>query len=396
MIITNIGDLKKTLKLNNKRDNELYDNAVFLYELLDHYEGIFSDINIQLETVDMLNSKYNADLNTIISTLIYRIVGKLDLPDFEIQRLFNNEIKSMVRKLLQFDNESNSYNNKLQLIKSITSDVRITIIKLVERLVTFNHIYKHDSSNKQDYVTETLSFYVPISRLLGIYNLKNQLEDACFKFNNSFDAASNIVKQVNKEYKTIIKNVDELIASENINLGYVPRFKINRKSGYDIYRKAKEIKQKVNDLNKTDYINLLGFCSIKCLLNSREDCYKIIYLLHKFRPILGSFSDYIGGAEGDEYHAIHTSVFIKNHVVDFRVCTNDMDYVNYYGVTSSWNDDSNLQERLSKKYSFYPELLILENKYSDEELVNVFIENILEKRSLNSEYFDIEEKEKTR
>ena len=91
------------------------------------------------------------------------------------------------------------------------------------------------------------------------------------------------------------------IESENIGLSELPEFKINKKSAYDIFRKANEIETKVKILKKEENINLLGFCSVKCLLDNREDCYTIIYLFHKFGQILGSFNDYIGGSQGNEY-----------------------------------------------------------------------------------------------
>lgn len=391
MIITKISDLKNIIELKNETEEKLFDRVVFLYELLEHYENDISSLNVNLEAASILSLDFHADFNTVVSTLIYRIIKKLNIPETEVLRLFNEDIKDKVKLLSNFDDDlySVSDNNHLQIIKSLTRDVKITIIKLIERVTILNHIRKREFSDKKEFVDDTLDFYVPISKLLGIYKIKNKLEDACFKYNNSFDSAQAVIRKVNKEYELIIEVVNELVEKESIGLSKKAEFKINKKSGYDIIRKASEIQEKVKDLKKKDYINLLGFCSIKCLVNSREDCYRILYLLHKFSPILGSFNDYIGGAQGNEYRAIHTSVFIKNHVVDFRICTKDMDYVNYYGITSSWEEDSKLQKRIMEKYDFYPELISLEESVSDEELVDNFIKHILEAKELKGEYLDI-------
>lgn len=391
MNITKISDLKEVLELKNDQEKKLFDKTVFLYELLEHYHNDISNLNVNLEAASILYLDFHADFNTIISTLIYRIIKKLNIPETEVLRLFNEDIRNKVTLLSNFDNDlySVSDNNHLQMIKSMTRDVKVTIIKLIERVTTFNHMKKREFDNKTDFVSDTLNFYVPISKLLGIYKVKNKLEDACFKYNNSFDSAQAVIRKVNKEYELIVEDINKLVGKEKIGLSSNPEFKINKKSGYDIIRKANEIEEKVKDLRKKDYIQLLGFCSVKCLVNNREDCYRILYLLHKFKPILGTFNDYIGGSQGNEYHAIHTSVFIKKHVVDFRICTKDMDYVNYYGITSSWKENSKLQKRLMENYDFYPELIFLEERFPDEELVSNFIKNILEAKELKGEYLDL-------
>ena len=114
-----------------------------------------------------------------------------------------------------------------------------------------------------------------------------------------------------------------------------------------------------------------------------------MYLLHKFKQRLGTCNDYIGGSLGNEYCAIHTSVFVNNHVVDFRICTKEMDYINYYGITSSWEEDSKLQKRLMERYDFYPELISLEESLSDEDIVQNFVKHILEAKELKGEYLDL-------
>jgi len=392
VIITNIGDLKNVFDLTNEENKRLYDRACFLYELLEHYDDNIPDINIDLEAASILHLDFHGDINTVIATMIYRIVQKLHIPDTEILRLFNEDIKNEVNLLIKFDEnlDSVSNNNHLQMIKSLTRDVRVAVIKLVERSTTFNHMKKREFTNKKEFVNDTLNFYVPISKLLGIYKIKNRLEDACFKYNHNFYAADDIAQKVNKEYDVIIKDINELMESENIGLSNLPEFKVNKKSAYDIFRKSNEIKTKVKTLKKEENINSLGFCSIKCLLDNREDCYRVIYLLHKFGQIFGSFNDYIGGSQGNEYHAIHTSVFIKGHVVDFRICTKDMDYINYYGVTSSWKDNKDLQNRLMNNYDFYSELLSLEKSLPDEELEKAFEKKILEAKELKGEYIALD------
>ena len=118
MIITNIGDLKNVFDLTNEENKRLYDRTCFLYELLEHYDDNIPDINIDLEAASILHLDFHGDINTVIATMIYRIVQKLHIPDTEILRLFNEDIKNEVNMLIKFDEklDSVSNNNHLQMI----------------------------------------------------------------------------------------------------------------------------------------------------------------------------------------------------------------------------------------------------------------------------------------
>lgn len=389
MLRTKIQDLERIIVFKNVEEKNLFKNAVFLYDAIEHSGYDMSNFSIPIEVASILYMEFKADVNTIISSLIYKVTSILKMPEQEMLKMFNSDIYNKVIMLSSFDNDLSSLNNSLLLIKSITSDVKVTIIKLLERLAIFHQMSEMAFLNETNFIEETLNFYVPIAKLLGIYKIKNNLENACFKYTYNYENASKILLKVDKQYALIMKEVNKLVESECKKVGLskeIFKFEVNKKSVYDIIRKANEIEQKVKSINKRDYINLLGFCSIKCIADNKIDCYKAIYLLHKFRPILGSFNDYINGLQGNEYRAIHTCVFIKNHVVDFRICTKEMETVNYYGIAALWDDDENLQKRLIEKYDFVKTLVELEKKYQDVELVEEFTKQIIQANLLRNEY----------
>lgn len=389
--MTNITlpELKKTINFKTLDEEKMFENVYSLINQLDKKEG-----NIYFYTAYLLSKHFKSDINTIIASLIYRIVKKLNLDDFYLTCLFNEQILKMVKALDEFDDEliNHSYNNKLMIIKSITKDVRVTIIKLVERLSVLQYLDDEQIEKSSEFIEETLSFYAQIAKLIGIYELKNVLENLCFRFNPNYNDAKKINNKIYEEYDMVIKKIKPLFSSIEVNMLNDIKFECNSMSNYDIFLKALEFEKRIKEMNNKEKIESAGFCSIKCLVDTREECYEVLYLLHQFKPIIGTFVDYLSGIKENEVRSIYTEVFVGKCLVDFRICTKDMNRVNSYGIVANWGSD--LQQHLKNNYSFYSKLVDLENTLSDDMLVDEFRNQIIRKELYDTDSMGIR-KEKT-
>lgn len=390
MMNVNFETMKKFFEVNHMQE-ELLRKA---FKLNNKYYYLSSDnINskIALETGILLFLDLCADFDTIIASMIYRSTVSLGISTEKIKEEFNDEIAKKVGLLGLFDTNlvKPSINNRFYMAKLIGVDVKVPIIKLVERIVTFHYIDKLSEQELADFVIETLDYYVPITKILGIYKLKNNLEDLCFRFDNNYEKTQEIKKHISERYNNIITCIKQKLDNSPITFKEDVTFKINQRSNYDIYRKALEAEKTVEELNNDDDIRLSGFCSIKCLVKSKQECYIMIYLIHQFMHQIGSFNDFIGGDQGNEYHSIHTNVFIDNTLVDFRICTNEMDNINHYGVVSDWKNNPNLQERLKNNYNFYNQLLALDDYMDKKEFVKRYITDIVDAKVEKNSYINI-------
>jgi len=63
----------------------------------------------------------------------------------------------------------------------MADDLRVIFIKLSDRLHNMQTLIHHPNPEKQQRIAlETLNIYVPIAGRLGLYKMKNDLEDECF------------------------------------------------------------------------------------------------------------------------------------------------------------------------------------------------------------------------
>ena len=65
---------------------------------------------------------------------------------------------------------------------AMAKDIRVIFIKFADRLHNLRTLEYLPDTKRQSIANETLDIYVPIADLLGIWHLKWQMEDLCFKY----------------------------------------------------------------------------------------------------------------------------------------------------------------------------------------------------------------------
>lgn len=72
--------------------------------------------------------------------------------------------------------------NLRKMFLAMVGDIRIIYIKFCDRLHNLRTLDALPENKQQRIAKETLEIYAPIAGLLGIWRLKWQMEDICFKY----------------------------------------------------------------------------------------------------------------------------------------------------------------------------------------------------------------------
>jgi len=108
----------------------------------------------------------------------------------EIKTAFGEEVAFLVDGLTKLSKitfgsqEERQAENFRKMILAMSSDIRIIIVKLVDRIHNMKTL-EFQSPDKQKYISrETLDIYAPLANRLGINWMKIEFEDLAFKFLN--------------------------------------------------------------------------------------------------------------------------------------------------------------------------------------------------------------------
>ena len=337
--------------------------------------------------VALILAEMQADRDTICAALLHDTLEDTETTYDEIKQNFNNEVAKLVMGVtkiskmnFQSKKEENLANTR-KIITSVTSDVRIIIIKLADRLHNMRTIQFKTKEKQIENARETLDVFVPLANLIGVRKIKNELEDICLKCIDEYhyhtieNKLNNIIDDYQDTISTMKIQLNQTLINENIE----NKIDLKKKNIYGIYKKLSE-GYKLNNIH-----DLLGF---QILVKEIKDCYLSLYPIHKiYMPVNELFKDYIARPKSNYYQSLHTTVFAPDgRLIQMRIRTKEMESIGTYGLARYWQIKGNharntMQEDLKEKYQFYSPLEEIDKSYqNNEDFVNNVTKEVLSEK----------------
>ena len=368
-----IDDLIDVIKTYNPTEVEIirkaYDYAESLHKGQKRQSGepyIIHPLNVAYILASM-----HADADTICAGLLHDTIEDTPATKEDISHDFNQEIAELVDGVTKISklNFSSVQEQKLantrKIITGITSDVRIIIIKLADRLHNMRTLqYKKEFKQKENSL-ETMDIFVPLAYYIGAYRIKSELEDLSFKY-----LMPDTYKVV-EEKKIKVENASDTCLNEMVykigdvlkQQGISSEIKIRTKNIYGVYKRLKE---------GYKLSNIHDLLSLKIMVDDVDDCYKALRYIHDlYHPINDKFKDYICNPKTNMYQSLHTTVFgPEDRLVQNQIRTFDMDKVSSFGLTAYWDRERGnardiMQADLREKFQFFKSLTEINAMFGD-------------------------------
>jgi len=250
------------------------------------------------------------DIPTIQACLLHDVIEDTPRTADDIDAEFWETVKNLclwMEKVstVRYRWEERAITTLRKMFVSMADDIRVIFIKLADRQHNMETLKFHPKKEKRERIAlETLNVYAPIAERLWIYELKNSLEEECFKIlhNKEFKRINKELNKLKKVRWTFNKNVkkeiDEALKDKiwNYNLDF------RVKSIYSIYKKMKN----KNLENLWDLYDIFG---IRITTDTVENCYLILWIIHKhWKPLPKRFKDYIALPKDNWYQSLHTTI----------------------------------------------------------------------------------------
>ena len=324
--------------------------------------------------VAIILSQFNADSDTICAGLLHDTLEDTDITKNELSELFNPTIADLVdgvtkirRIHFQSKREQNLANMR-KIISSLTSDVRIIIIKLADRLHNMRTLEFHKEEKQKEIALETMEIFVPLAKLVGPYSVKTELEDLSllYLYPDEYKKFEDIRNNYSIKYDSLLTDMkssinDLLLKSSIENIIYR---KI--KNVYGIYKNFQE-GIKVNEMH--------DLLSLKIIVNSIDNCYLTLRRVHQlYHPLDNKFKDYICKPKKNCYQSLHLTVFSGDTLVQTRIRTSEMDKIAYKGLTAKWDltkdgERDDMQKYFSNNFGAYRSVREIDRTDNDEEFL---------------------------
>ena len=316
-------------------------------------------------------AEMHADRDTVCAGLLHDTLEDTDTTKEDIADVFNKNIANLVdgvTKLAKMNfssKEEQNLANTRKIITGITSDVRIIIIKLADRLHNMRTLEFKSEFKQKENALETMEIFVPLAYYIGAYRIKSELEDLSLRYLKPDMYQKIAEKKLNIEASSSVYLQEMLSKIQRLlNDKSIPNeIKIRTKNIYGIYKQ-------LNAGNKLSDIHDL--LALKIMVDDIENCYRTLYLIHSlYHPINDKFKDYICNPKTNMYSSLHTTVFgPDNRLVQTQIRTFDMDNIASFGLTAYWDINKGearniMQEDLKNKYQFFKSLTEINAMFGD-------------------------------
>jgi GTP pyrophosphokinase len=276
---------------------------------------------------------------TIAATLLHDTYETDDTVIKKVRKEFGPEVTFLVKGMtkvgkIEYHGAERSAESTRKMFMAMAQDVRVIIIKLVDRLHNLKTLHILPKEKQKRIAMETLEIYAPVADRLGMGNIRLQIEDAAFKYAYP-DEHKWIVKETREKIpereKYLIKKVIPVLKKE-LGKENIPVITImhRAKHYYSLWKKLLR--------NNMDWYMIYDLAAVRIIVNSVEDCYAVLGIIHKlWRPLPGRIKDYIALPKQNGYQSLHTTIFcIDKKVTEFQIRTPQMHEEAEQGIAAHW------------------------------------------------------------
>jgi (p)ppGpp synthase/HD superfamily hydrolase len=296
--------------------------------------------------VSSLLAGYGFDGQTVAAALLHDTVEDTSYTLKDCEEDFGTTITSLVDGVTKIGHDVNKATHE-KILKSVNSDVRAYGIKGGDRLHNMYTLSFLKPSKQIEIASETRDFYIPISRILGIYQLKDELQDLCLYYldNEAFVDYELKRNELKNKYEKICDDFGTRTQDELSKLGIAMKYNYRIKNVGGIY-------EDVQNGKKIDQIDDL--LAIKMVLNNCDMCYQTLDVVKKLGSPAESTFDYIKSPKENGYKSLNTNVVYRDSDIQVRIRTEEMQKTNNLGVFSDLSEDtqkkvnSDMRKSLSK------------------------------------------------
>lgn len=299
---------------------------------------------------------FNLDSDTICAGLLHDTVEDTSVTLEDLKREFNKEIAHMVQGVtkisdLKFSStDEETVENWRKMLIAVAEDVRVILIKLADRTHNMRTMDVMPPDRQQFKAYETISLYAPLAQRMGMFTLKTDLEDLSFKYLHpqEYNSIKAQVEARTADRQAALdafkKLLEPALQAEQMDFRILAR----AKNYYSIYRKMQK--------HNCAFAEIQDSLGVRIITKTLQDCYRALGLVHSvFKPIAGTFTDYIATPKANMYQSIHTTVLAPTgDIIEIQIRTEDMHRTCEYGIAAHWRykmgnvkQDKNFDEKIN-------------------------------------------------
>lgn len=289
---------------------------------------------------------------SISAALLHDVVEDTDYTVEDLEVMFGEKIAHIVDGLTKIshgmfgDNVSEQAENFRKLLLTMSEDIRVILIKIADRLHNMRTLSSMTPAKQFKISGETLYIYAPLAHRLGLFAIKTELEELCFKHEHP-EAYASLLEQIrdtdpvrSEIYENFAKPV--IKALDNMSIEYEMRARV--KSIYSIWKKMEAKNIELSEIY--DFFAVRIIFEVYPGMDEKKQCwdiYSAITDIYKLRP--DRIRDWVSHPKANGYQALHLTVMGPNgRWIEIQIRSRRMDDIAEKGFAAHWKYKENKVE----------------------------------------------------
>ena len=354
---TTVDDLIALVRAYNPRLNEPLLRDAFAYGQ-DMHEGQFRHSGEPYYThpvaVTTILAEQQMDDATLVTALLHDTIEDTKATYAEVSERFGNEIAELVDGVTKLTNlqltstQTKQAENFRKLFMATSRDLRVTLVKLADRLHNMRTIKSMRPDKQVQKARETMDIYAPLAGRMGMQWMREELEDLAFRVLNP-EGRNSIIRRfitLQRETGDVVERITADMRVELEKADITATVMGRAKKPFSIWRKMEEKEQGFSRLS-----DIYGF---RVVTATEADCYRALGAIHqRWKSVPGRFKDYISQPKSNGYRSIHTTVSGRDGKrVEVQIRTREMHEVAETGVAAHWSYRNG--ERVENRFAVDP------------------------------------------
>ncbi|WP_243298411.1 HD domain-containing protein [Bacillus litorisediminis] len=229
---------------------------------------------------------YRADLVTLQAAVLHDVIEDTAVTNDEIHAAFGKKVSFIVQSLtkgkkpLHMDRFEYMQCYYTQLLLASSHDIRVALIKIFDRLHNMQTLHGKPVSKQVTYANETLTFFAPLLKKLGLRAILHQLEEQAFFYLNEgrLEKTNLLINQYKKQLEPIRDRLQFHLHRAKLNisiqLDQTPVYSLLSSLQYD------------GTLEREVYVRIHT--------SSEKDCYRTLKEIHSiWKPVDVEFTNFM-------------------------------------------------------------------------------------------------------
>ncbi len=266
-----------------------------------------------LSVARIIAGEMGLGLTSIITALLHDSYNNLSLTPKELEKEFGKKVVEILNgfsRITSIDSMQSSYQaeNFRKLLLSLADDVRVILIKLIERLEYMRNLDNAPEKERVPMASETYFLYAPLAHRLGFYNIKSEMEDLAVKYlePEQYNYVDCRLRQTTASRNKLIRDFSVPLKEKLEKQGFRFTIKSRTKSIHSIMLKMK--KQSV------EFEEVYDLFAVRIIIdspgeNEKSDCWRAYSIVTDlYQPNPSRLRDWISIPKSNGYESLHTTV----------------------------------------------------------------------------------------